>query len=51
MKKLGANFDVRISINVKIMASRVSNWLAKFDGIFFFSLGANMRLSFVFINN
>jgi hypothetical protein len=35
MKKLGTNFDVRILINVRIMAPRVSNWLAKFDGILF----------------
>jgi hypothetical protein len=33
MKKLGANFDGRILINVGIMATRVSKWLAKFDGI------------------
>jgi hypothetical protein len=36
--------DPKLLINVTTLATRVANRLSKFDGMLFFSLGANTRL-------
>ncbi len=37
------NIDVKMLINAGTLVPRVTNWLPEFDGILFFSLGANTR--------